>query len=100
MAKPRASTVAALLPVAALVVGLAGAHRLGAAPVRSADAVMNVGDVKPGMKGYAVTVFEGEASDRFEIEVVDVIKNYLPKQDAVLFKSTDPRLEHSGIVGG
>lgn len=100
MAKPRASTVAAVLPVAALVVGLAGAHRLAAAPVRSADAVMKVGDVKAGMKGYAVTVFEGEASDRFEIEVVDVIKNYLPKQDAVLFRSTDPRLEHSGIVGG
>lgn len=100
MARPRASTLAALAPIAALAIGLATAHRLAAAPARNAEAIMRVGDVKPGMKGYAVTVFEGQGSDRFEIEVVDVIKNYLPKQDAVLFRSTDPRLEHSGIVGG
>jgi len=76
------------------------AHRLAAAPARHGEAIMKVSDVKPGMKGHAVTVFAGQKSDRFEIEVVDVIKNYLPKQDAVLFRSTDPRLEHSGIVGG
>lgn len=61
---------------------------------------MPVSDVRPGMRGHAVTVFKGEQSDRFEIEVVDVVRNYLPKQDAVLFRSSDPRLEHSGIVGG
>lgn len=63
-------------------------------------ATMPVADIKPGMKGHAVTVFFGEQSDRFEIEVVDTMRNYLPKQDAVLFRSSDPRLEHSGIVGG
>ncbi|MCA9650540.1 MAG: hypothetical protein H6712_16585 [Myxococcales bacterium] len=61
---------------------------------------MPVSEIKPGMRGHAVTVFFGEKSDRFEIEVVDTMKNYLPKQDAVLFRSSDPRLEHSGIVGG
>ena len=61
---------------------------------------MKVEDVKPGMKGYAVTVFSGEQSDRFEIEVVDVVRDYLPKQDAILFRSPDPRMQHSGIVGG
>ncbi len=62
--------------------------------------IMPVDELKPGMKGYAVTVFKGTGTDRFEIEVVDTMKNYLPKQDAVLFTATDPRLEHSGIVGG
>jgi hypothetical protein len=61
---------------------------------------MPVSAIKPGMKGHAVTVFSGTQSDKFEIEVVDTIRNYLPKQDAVLFKCNDPRLEHSGIVGG
>lgn len=61
---------------------------------------MPVSEIKPGMRGHAVTVFFGEQSDRFEIEVVDTIRNYLPQQDAVLFRSSDPRLEHSGIVGG
>lgn len=62
--------------------------------------IMPVSELKPGMRGHAVTVFFGDQSDRFEIEVVDTIRHYLPKQDAVLFRSSDPRLEHSGIVGG
>ncbi|MBX7078465.1 MAG: hypothetical protein K1X88_04690 [Nannocystaceae bacterium] len=61
---------------------------------------MPVSAIKPGMKGYAVTVFSGTETDRFDIEVIDTIDNYLPHQDAVLFRSSDPRLEHSGIVGG
>ncbi len=74
------------------------ASKRAAAP--AASDTMPVSAIKPGMKGYAVTVFEGTATDRFEIEVVDTMRNYLPKQDAVLFRSSDPRLEHSGIVGG
>ncbi|HEY0136280.1 MAG TPA: SpoIVB peptidase S55 domain-containing protein, partial [Nannocystis sp.] len=70
-------------------------------PVRAAPVdTMPVEDVRPGMKGYAVTVFSGTDSDRFEIEVIDVVRDYLPKQDAILFRSADPRMVHSGIVGG
>lgn len=91
--------------VASLLGVLVGAAGLLAAkpPVARAAkpiATMPVSDIKPGMRGHAVTVFFGEHSDRFEIEVVDTMRNYLPKQDAVLFRSSDPRLEHSGIVGG
>ncbi|MFV8750183.1 SpoIVB peptidase S55 domain-containing protein [Nannocystaceae bacterium ST9] len=59
-----------------------------------------VDDIKPGMRGYALTVFEGDKPDKFEIEVVDVVRDYVTGQDAVLFSSPDPRLVHSGIVGG
>ncbi|GEM_PF-194282 len=62
--------------------------------------IIPVSDIKRGMKGYALTVFEGETPDKFEIEVVDVVRDYVTGQDAVLFRSSDPRLEHSGIVGG
>lgn len=62
--------------------------------------IIPVDDIKPGMKGYALTVFHGVTPDKFEIEVVDVIRDYLPGQDAVLFMSPDPRMQHSGIVGG
>jgi predicted RNA-binding protein with TRAM domain len=83
-----------------LLTGLA----LAASPERATAArkveTMPVSDVKPGMRGHAVTVFKGEQTDKFEVEIVDVIHNYLPKQDAVLFKSNDPRMVHSSIVGG
>lgn len=62
--------------------------------------IMPVSEIRPGMKGHAVTVFAGGNTDRFEIEVLDVMPNYLPRQDAVLFTSPDPRMRHSGIVGG
>lgn len=91
--------VAGLLGAAVTTAGLVAAR----APVARAAkpiSTMPVSEIKPGMRGHAVTVFFGEQSDRFEIEVVDTIRNYLPKQDAVLFRSSDPRLEHSGIVGG
>jgi hypothetical protein len=73
-----------------------------AQPNAHADKIptIDVDALKPGDRGHAVTVFFGETSDKFEIEVVDTVRNYLPRQDAVLFRSNDPRLEHSGIVGG
>jgi hypothetical protein len=61
---------------------------------------MPVSQLKPGMKGHAMTVFSGQTPERFEIEIVDTIPNYLPRQDAILFRAIDPRLAHSGIVGG
>lgn len=93
---------AALFGAIACARAVAGPPRAGkrATSAPASSDTMPVSAIKPGMKGYAVTVFEGTGTDRFEIEVVDTIRNYLPKQDAVLFKSSDPRLEHSGIVGG
>jgi len=76
--------------------GLGAGEPAHAAPV----ATMSVDEVRPGMKGYAVTVFSGSDTDRFEIEVIDVVRDYQPKQDAILFRSSDPRMVHSGIVGG
>ncbi len=62
--------------------------------------IMPLDQIKPGMKGYAVTVFKGTESDRFNIEVVDIVPDFQPGMDAVLFRSDDPRLMHTGIVGG
>jgi len=70
-----------------------------AADARAVE-IMPIEQVRPGMKGYAVTVFSGDTTDRFEIEVIDVVRDYLPRQDAILFRSADPRMIHSGIVGG
>lgn len=81
--------------------GLAAGFHFDPAPAQAAPIeTMSVDEVRPGMKGYAVTVFSGSDTDRFEIEVIDVVRDYQPKQDAILFRSSDPRMVHSGIVGG
>lgn len=91
--------LAGLLGLSFVVAGLATVEPPRARAAKPPQ-TMPVSAIKPGMRGHAVTVFSGEKSDRFEIEVVDTMLNYLPKQDAVLFRSSDPRMEHSGIVGG
>ncbi|MCA9661090.1 MAG: hypothetical protein KC486_22305, partial [Myxococcales bacterium] len=80
----------ALVTVLTAAAGLGAVAAIAGLPsdaVGRKAATMPVSEVRPGMKGYAVTVFSGEQSDRFEIEVVDVVHDYLPKQDAILFRS-------------
>jgi hypothetical protein len=62
--------------------------------------IMKLADVKPGMKGHALTVFKGTKPEPFDVKVIAVLKQFLPKQDVILIRAEDPRVEHSGIVAG
>jgi hypothetical protein len=62
--------------------------------------IMPVEQIKPGMKGYGLTVFEGTKPERFGVEVIDVIKNFRPRQDAILIKTLHPRLDVVNVVRG
>ena len=61
---------------------------------------MAVEDVRPGMRGYGLTVFRGTRPERFDVEVLDTIHNFRPHMDLVLIRPTHPTLEHAGTVGG
>ena len=61
---------------------------------------MPVSQVKRGMKGYGLTVFEGTRPERFDVEVIDVLKNFRPRQDLILVKTKHPRLEVAKVVAG
>jgi hypothetical protein len=63
-------------------------------------AIMPLADVKAGMVGEALTVFQGTKPEPFKVRVVSVLRNFLPKQDVILIRAEDPRVEHSGIVAG
>jgi hypothetical protein len=65
-----------------------------------ASNIIPLAEVRAGMKGYGLTVFQGTKPERFEIQVVGVLHNFLPKQDVILIRSDDTRLLHSGIVAG
>ncbi len=52
------------------------------------------------MVGQALTVFSGTKPEPFKIRVVAVMRNFLPKQDVILIRAEDPRVEFSGIVAG
>ncbi len=52
------------------------------------------------MKGYGLTVFEGTEPSRFDVEVIDVLENFRPRQDLILIKTSHPRLEVAKVVAG
>ena len=57
-------------------------------------AIMPLSAVKPGMVGEALTVFQGTKPEPFKVRVVSVLRNFLPKQDVILIRAEDPRVEH------
>jgi len=83
-----------LLP---LPLGLRPAHADGSS---NRPDIMPVSEIHPGMKGYGLTVFSGTKPERFDVEVIDVLKNFRPKQDLILVKTKHPRLEITKVVAG
>lgn len=83
-----------LLP---LPLGLRAAHADGSS---TRPDIMPVSEIRAGMKGYGLTVFQGTTPERFDVEVIDVLKNFRPKQDLILVKTKHPRLEITKVVAG
>ncbi|MFA5031955.1 MAG: hypothetical protein WC614_02945 [bacterium] len=61
---------------------------------------MPVSEVKPGMKAFAITVLKGTQIDTFDVEIVDLIKNHLPKCDLFLGKISGPKIAGMGVPSG
>lgn len=52
------------------------------------------------MVGEALTVFRGTKPEPFKVRVISIMRQFLPKQDVILIRAEDPRLEFSGIAAG
>jgi hypothetical protein len=63
---------------------------------------MSSDQVKPGMKGFGLSVFHGWAPERFEVEIIDVMKNAVPgpNGDIILARCTGNILDKSGVIAG
>jgi hypothetical protein len=87
----------AKLAVSALVLG---ALAVSAAPPDSTE-IMPVSQVRAGMQGYAYTIFAGDTIEKFDLEVLGVLPNFLgPKQSIILVQLKGPKVEHTGVVAG
>ena len=62
---------------------------------------MPLSQVHPGMQGYAYTIFAGDQVEKFDLEVIGVMPNFLgPKQSIILVQLKGPKVEHTGVVAG
>ncbi|MBX7245650.1 MAG: hypothetical protein K1X53_09120 [Candidatus Sumerlaeaceae bacterium] len=62
--------------------------------------MMRVADLRPGMKGYGLTVFNGIKPEKFEAEVIGVRHRTWPKDDMILCLLKHPMLDGIGVVAG
>jgi hypothetical protein len=67
----------------------------------SLNETLPVDQVRPGMQGYAYTIFAGDQVEKFDLEVIGVMPNFLgPKQSIILVQLKGPKVEHTGVVAG
>ncbi len=73
---------------------------LGAAVAQTTPGFIHVDEIQPGMKGYGLSVFRGTAPERFDVEVIDVLRNFRPNQDLILIRTPHPLLDRARGVAG
>ena len=93
-----------------ILLGLVIALALPALPALPARAPALAGDgpqtipvseIKPGMKGVAYTIFEGDTVEKVDLVVLGVMQNALgPKEDVILVQLLGEKAEHDGVVAG
>jgi hypothetical protein len=90
------------LPIGALAVGLLAGLGLTIPTARgqAKSPTIGVDEIKDGMKGYGLTVFKGTEPEKFDVEVVGVLKNFRPSQELILVKTPHPRLNITKNVKG
>ncbi|MFO0555023.1 MAG: SpoIVB peptidase S55 domain-containing protein [Polyangiaceae bacterium] len=63
--------------------------------------ILPLDEVKAGMKGYGLTVFQGTSPEKFDVEIIGVLKGFRPNQDLILIKTPNhPRLDAAKTVAG
>jgi len=62
---------------------------------------LSIDKVHRGMKGYGLTIFYGTKIERFNVKVIDIVKNYFePKRNAILIELRGCSLERTGVIEG
>jgi hypothetical protein len=63
--------------------------------------ILPLSEIRPGMQGYAYTIFAGDQVEKFDLEVIGIMPNFLgPRQTIILVQLKGPKVEHTGVVAG
>jgi hypothetical protein len=97
-------TVDVLESVASLVRRLMlgiGLSVLSAALSAAPTDILPAGEVSPGMKGYGLSdLGDGRGVQRFDVEIVGLLKSYAPKQDLILARIINDEIGRTGVIAG
>src|SRR6266852_6346080 len=63
--------------------------------------ILPLEQVRPGMQGYAYTIFAGDQVEKFDLEVIGVMPNFVgPRQSIILVQLKGPKVERTRVVAG
>ncbi len=93
-------TIPALLGALSAGVVLALGAGIPLAHGDAKPATIPLSEIKEGMKGYGLTVFKGTEPERFDVEVIGVLKSFRPGEPLILIKTPNPRLDITKTVAG
>src|SRR5713101_9911207 len=102
LAGPRNSLVQpCTVPCRALLRALFALMACAALCAADKPQVLPLDQIKPGMKGFAYTIFAGDQVEKFDLEVIGILPNLMgPKQAIILVELKGPKVEHTGVVAG
>jgi hypothetical protein len=61
---------------------------------------MPVSEIKPGMVGYGLTVFHGNKIERFNVQIISVVKKVLSGRDAILARLSGGEMGKNCVIKG
>ena len=62
--------------------------------------LLPLAEVRPGQRGYGLSVFSGQDQERFEVEVLGVWRQVAPDTSFILARLSGMGLEESGVIAG
>jgi hypothetical protein len=83
-----------------LLIAMLSAAALASDPKTNSN-FMPVEQVKPGMKGYGMSVFQGTKPERFEVEILGTLEGFQnPKQSIIIARLSGPLVERTSVFAG
>ncbi|MBC8646671.1 MAG: hypothetical protein H7X85_05880 [Thermoanaerobaculia bacterium] len=81
----------------AIAAVLFGAATIAAQPIETLAAEQ----LKAGMRGYGLSdLGDGQGIQRFDVEILGLLRRYAPRQDLILARISGAGLEHRGVIAG
>jgi hypothetical protein len=72
----------------------------GADEALDSSRYITVDEIRPGMEAYCLTVYKGTQIEKFDLDVLDVVRDWRVGKDGILVRSTDERFLRTGPVAG
>jgi len=73
---------------------------LGISGAARAQDILPLEALKPGMIATAETVFRGDSIETFDVEIIDILRNFFPQRNLIIVRLRGKKPEFTGPVAG